>query len=114
MDRREEGQAGLSPAQRTNLPMFKIAFTPEWPRDGKAAPFKRNDRMLEIVPIGLIVFPGLGITGNLADKTIKLRIPVSTTETTAHSAGFLTEQIRKTALLTGSKRAADCQSCLPR
>ena len=44
--------------------------------DGKAAPFKRNDRMLEIVPAGVIVFPGSGITGNLADKAKKLGIPV--------------------------------------
>jgi len=33
--------------------------------------------MLEILPIGLVVFPGSGITDNLADKAKKLRIPVS-------------------------------------
>ena len=54
----------------------QIAFKPDWLRDGKAAPFKRNDRMLEILPIGVIVFPGSGITGNLADKAKKLGIPV--------------------------------------
>jgi hypothetical protein len=54
----------------------QIAFKPDWTRDGKAAPFKRNDRMLEIVPVGVIVFPGSGITGNLADKAKKLGIPV--------------------------------------
>jgi len=54
----------------------QIAFKPDWTRDGKAAPFKRNDRMLDIVPVGVIVFPGSGITGNLADKAKKLRIPV--------------------------------------
>jgi hypothetical protein len=54
----------------------QIAFKPDWTRDGKAAPFKRNDRMLEIVPAGVIVFPGSGITGNLADKARKLGIPV--------------------------------------
>ncbi len=54
----------------------QIAFKPDWVRDGKAAPFKRNDRMLEIVPAGVIVFPGSGITGNLADKAKKLGIPV--------------------------------------
>ena len=41
-----------------------------------AAPFKRNDRMLEILPAGVIVFPGSGTTSNLADKAKKLRIPV--------------------------------------
>jgi hypothetical protein len=54
----------------------QIAFKPDWVRDGKAAPFKRNDRMLDIVPVGVIVFPGSGITGNLADKAKKLGIPV--------------------------------------
>lgn len=54
----------------------QIAFKPDWTRDGKAAPFKRNDRMLEIVPMGVIIFPGSGITGNLADKAKKLGIPV--------------------------------------
>ena len=54
----------------------QIAFKPDWKLDGKAAPFKRNDRMLEIVPAGVIIFPGSGITGNLADKAKKLGIPV--------------------------------------
>ena len=54
----------------------QIAFKPDWKCDGKAAPFKRNDRMLEIVPAGVIIFPGSGITGNLADKAKKLGIPV--------------------------------------
>ena len=59
-----------------NRSVTQIAFKPDWTRDGKAAPFKRNDRMLEIVPTGVIVFPGSGITGNLADKAKKLGIPV--------------------------------------
>ncbi len=59
-----------------NRKVPQIAFKPDWTRDGKAAPFKRNDRMLDIVPAGVIVFPGSGITGNLADKAKKLGIPV--------------------------------------
>ena len=59
-----------------NRKVTQIAFKPDWTRDGKAAPFKRNDRMLEILPTGVVVFPGSGITGNLADKAKKLRIPV--------------------------------------
>lgn len=35
---------------------------------GKAAPFKRNDRMLEQLPAGVIAFPGSGISANLVDK----------------------------------------------
>ncbi len=59
-----------------NRKVTQVAFKPDWTRDGKAAPFKRNDRMLEIVPAGVIVFPGSGITGNFADKAKKLGIPV--------------------------------------
>ena len=54
----------------------QIAFKPDWTREGKAAPFKRNDRMLDVLPIGLVVFPGSGITDNLADKAKKLGIPL--------------------------------------
>lgn len=49
---------------------------PDWARHAKAAPFKRNDRMLETLPIGVIVFPGSGISANLADKARVLGIPV--------------------------------------
>ncbi len=52
----------------------QIAFKPDWNREGKSAPFKRNDRMLEVLPIGVVVFPGSGITDNLADKGRKLGI----------------------------------------
>ncbi|WP_291298489.1 DUF2493 domain-containing protein [Elioraea sp.] len=54
----------------------QIAFKPDWTKHAKAAPFKRNDQMLEILPIGVIVFPGTGIQENLADKARKLGIPV--------------------------------------
>ncbi|MGL4240251.1 MAG: DUF2493 domain-containing protein [Beijerinckiaceae bacterium] len=54
----------------------QIAFKPDWTRHGRAAPFKRNDAMLEAVPIGVIVLPGTGIQDNLADKARKMGIPV--------------------------------------
>jgi hypothetical protein len=54
----------------------QIAFKPDWTRHAKAAPFKRNDQMLNVLPIGVIVFPGSGISTNLADKAKKLGIPV--------------------------------------
>ncbi|MGD9658507.1 MAG: DUF2493 domain-containing protein [Methylocystis sp.] len=54
----------------------QIAFKPDWARHAKAAPFKRNDQMLATLPIGVIVFPGSGISANLADKARKLGIPV--------------------------------------
>ena len=56
----------------------QIVFKPDWTRHAKAAPFKRNDRMLAILPIGVIAFPGSGISANLADKARRLGIPVWT------------------------------------
>jgi hypothetical protein len=56
----------------------QIAFKPDWSRHGKAAPFKRNDQLLDVLPIGVLVFPGSGISANLADKARKLGIPVWT------------------------------------
>ena len=59
----------------------QIAFKPDWTRHGKAAPFRRNDALLETMPIGVIVFPGNGIQHNLRDKARKLGIPVWSTGT---------------------------------
>jgi hypothetical protein len=53
-----------------------IPFLPDWARFQKAAPFKRNDALLETMPIGVIVFPGTGIQENLRDKAKQLGIPV--------------------------------------
>jgi hypothetical protein len=36
----------------------QIAFKPDWARHAKAAPFRRNDAMLEVLPIGVLVAPG--------------------------------------------------------
>lgn len=60
----------------TNRKVPQIAFKPDWTKHGKAAPFKRNDAMLAVLPIGLMHFPGTGIQDNLADKAKKLGIPV--------------------------------------
>ena len=54
----------------------QIGFAPDWIKHGRAAPFKRNDQMLDVLPIGVMVFPGTGIQENLADKARKLGIPV--------------------------------------
>ena len=54
----------------------QIAFKPDFARHKNAAPFKRNDAMLDVLPIGVIVFPGNGINDNLADKARKLGIPL--------------------------------------
>jgi len=59
-----------------NRKVAQVAFKPDWNRHRNAAPFKRNDQMLEALPIGVIVFPGSGISANLADKARKMGIPV--------------------------------------
>ena len=53
-----------------------MVFKPDFNRHKQAAPFKRNDQLLETLPIGLIVFPGTGIVDSLADKLRKLGIPL--------------------------------------
>jgi hypothetical protein len=54
----------------------QVAFKPDWTKHGRAAPFKRNDEMLAVLPIGVFVVPGSGIQDNLADKARKLGVPV--------------------------------------
>jgi hypothetical protein len=61
-------------ADRRKVP--QIAFRPDWTKHAKAAPFKRNDAMLEALPIGVLVAPGSGIQANLSDKARRLGIPV--------------------------------------
>lgn len=59
-----------------NRKVVQIAFKPDWTRHGKAAPFRRNDQLLSVMPYGVIVFPGSGITENFADKARRFGIPV--------------------------------------
>lgn len=54
----------------------QIAFRPDFARHKNAAPFKRNDQLLQTLPIGVVVFPGSGISDNLADKAKALGIPL--------------------------------------
>jgi len=70
------GAERIAAAWADNRKVPQIAFKPDWNRHAKAAPFKRNDQMLAVLPIGVIVFPGSGISANLADKARKLGIPV--------------------------------------
>jgi YspA, cpYpsA-related SLOG family len=71
-----KGAERIAACWADNRKVTQITFKPDWARHAKAAPFKRNDRMLETLPIGVIVFPGSGISANLADKARKLGIPV--------------------------------------
>ena len=54
----------------------QIVCKPDWDRYGRAAPFRRNDELLNLLPKGVIAFPGSGITENLVDKARQLGIPV--------------------------------------
>ena len=56
--------------------VHQIVCKPDWDRHGRAAPFRRNDDLLNLLPKGVIAFPGSGITDNLVDKAVKLGIPV--------------------------------------
>ena len=71
-----KGAERIAAAWADNRKVPQIAFKPDWTRHAKAAPFKRNDAMLEAMPIGVLVFPGSGIQDNLADKARRLGIPV--------------------------------------
>lgn len=71
-----KGAERIAACWADNRKCQQIVFKPNWNRHGKAAPFKRNDQLLETLPIGLIVFPGSGISDNLADKAKALGIPL--------------------------------------
>lgn len=71
-----KGAERIAACWADNRKVTQIAFKPDWTRHAKAAPFKRNDQLLEVLPIGVIVFRGSGIQDNLADKARRLGIPV--------------------------------------
>ena len=56
--------------------VHQVVCKPDWDRHGRAAPFRRNDDLLNLLPKGVIAFPGSGITDNLVDKARSLGIPV--------------------------------------
>lgn len=72
----QKGAELIASKWATNRKVPQIAFKPDWSRHAKAAPFRRNDAILELLPIGVMHFPGTGIQDNLADKAKRLGIPV--------------------------------------
>ena len=56
--------------------VHQVVCKPDWNAHGRAAPFRRNDELLNLLPKGVIAFPGNGITGNLIDKAKSMGIPV--------------------------------------
>ena len=57
--------------------VHQVVCKPDWNAHGRAAPFRRNDALLDLLPKGVLAFPGSGITDNLVDKAVKLGIPVA-------------------------------------
>ena len=56
--------------------VHQVIVKPDWQRHGRAAPFRRNEELLDLLPKGVIAFPGSGITENLVDRARQLGIPV--------------------------------------
>ena len=56
--------------------VHQVVCKPDWDAHGRAAPFRRNDELLSLLPKGVVAFPGSGITDNLVDKARSLGIPV--------------------------------------
>ncbi len=56
--------------------VHQVVCKPDWDRHGRAAPFRRNEELLNLLPKGVIAFPGGGITENLVEKARSLGIPV--------------------------------------
>ena len=71
-----KGAERIAACWADNRKVAQVAFRPDFARHKNAAPFKRNDALLETLPIGVVVFPGTGICDNLADKARKLGIPL--------------------------------------
>ena len=53
--------------------VHQVVCKPDWNAHGKAAPFRRNDQLLKLLPKGVIGFPGSGVTENLLDKAVPAR-----------------------------------------
>jgi len=54
----------------------QAASRPDCGKHDPSAPFKRNDALLDVLPIGILAFSGTSIQENLADKARKLAFPV--------------------------------------
>jgi len=64
----------------------QLAFKPDGKRNGKTrAGFVRSVHMSDRLPIGVLAFPGTGVTGNPMNETSDLGIP-GKTDTERHTA----------------------------
>ena len=61
-------------ARTRNIP--QITCKPDFAAHGRAAPFRRNDDMLALTHRAVIIFPGNGISENVAQKAEVKGVPV--------------------------------------
>ena len=54
----------------------QVSVRPDWKAHERAASFRRNAALLDLLLKGLIAFAGSGITNNLVDKARQMGIPV--------------------------------------
>lgn len=71
-----KGGERIAACWANNRGVTQIPFKPDWNRHDKAAPFKRNDVMLDQLPAGVVAGPGNGVTMNMVDKARARGIPV--------------------------------------
>ena len=53
--------------------VHQVVCKPDWDRHGRAAPFRRNDELLNLLPKGVIAFPSAGFTGVDSSMNIAAR-----------------------------------------
>ena len=76
LDARSHARCPPPPAKRKRNGVHQVVCKPDWNKHKRAAPFRRNEELLNLLPKGLIAFPGNGITDNLVDRARQLGIPV--------------------------------------
>ena len=70
-----KGAERIAACWADNRKVPQIAFKPDWTKHAKAAPFKRNDAMLEALPIGVMVVPRLRHPGQPRRQGAEARHP---------------------------------------
>lgn len=71
----DKGAQKIAALWARNRKVTVVTFKPDW-RLGKRAGFKRNEEMLDALPIGGVVFNGSGVVDNLADRARGMGIPL--------------------------------------
>ena len=56
--------------------VYQVVCKPDSNVHGRAAPFRRNVELLNLLPKAVIAFPGSGITDNPVNESVTLGVPV--------------------------------------